>query len=117
MKDVAEQVADLARKADASATIGLPDDRQINVAVEIAAQQETQFKNALGNLPGAHIPAVSPNEKRNPRFIQEKPDYPCRAQRFRKIIRAPWRRRHDRGHLCPAGGEPRFYSRNRGTNE
>jgi hypothetical protein len=66
MQHVAEQVADLARKADASATIGLPDDKQVNVAVEISAEKEALFRNALGTLPGAHIPPASPNENATP---------------------------------------------------
>lgn len=66
MKNVAEQVADLARKANASATIGLPDDKQIDVAVEISAEKEGVFKTALGALPGAHIPSASPNEVNTP---------------------------------------------------
>lgn len=66
MKHVAEEVADLARKADASATIGLPDDKQVNVAVEISAEKEAAFKNALSKLPGAHILPTSPNEGATP---------------------------------------------------
>jgi hypothetical protein len=66
MKTVAENVADLARKADASATIGLPDDKQVNVAIDIAAEKEPQFRETLGALPGAHIPAESPNENGTP---------------------------------------------------
>ncbi len=62
MKSVAETVADLARKADASATVGLPDDKQINVAVEIFARKEALFRNALGALPGAHISPAPPND-------------------------------------------------------
>jgi hypothetical protein len=66
MKTVAENVADLARRADASATIGLPDDKQVNVAIDIAAEKEPRFREALGALPGAHIPAASPNENGTP---------------------------------------------------
>jgi hypothetical protein len=62
MKETAEQVADVARKASASATIGLPDEKQINVAVEIATEKEMPFRTALGALPGAHISPASPNE-------------------------------------------------------
>jgi hypothetical protein len=62
MKNVAEQVADLARKSDASATIGLPDDKQVNVAVEISAEKEGPFRTAVGALPGAQIPSTQPNE-------------------------------------------------------
>lgn len=66
MKALAEQVAALAGKADGSATIGLPDDKQINVAVEISAEKEGLFKTALGALPGAHIPLAPPNEGGTP---------------------------------------------------
>jgi hypothetical protein len=66
MTNVAEQVADLARKANASATIGLPDDKQVNVAVEIPAEKEPQFRAALGALPGAHITSPPPNEDKTP---------------------------------------------------
>jgi len=66
MKNVAGQVADLARQTDGSATIGLPDDKQINVAVEISAEKEAAFRNALSALPGAHVPAASPNDTAAP---------------------------------------------------
>lgn len=66
MTKVAKQVADLARKADASATIGLPDDKQINVAVDVSAEKEGLFRTALAALPGAHIPSPSPNEDKTP---------------------------------------------------
>jgi hypothetical protein len=66
MKNVAEQVAALARKADASATVGLPDDNQINVAVEIPGEKEGLFRTALSALPGTHIPLASPNDGGTP---------------------------------------------------
>jgi hypothetical protein len=66
MMKVAEDVADLARKAGASATIGLPDDKQINVAVEISANQEMRFRSALAGFPGAKIPPATPNDSPPP---------------------------------------------------
>jgi anti-sigma factor RsiW len=66
MKNVAEQVAELARKAGADATVALPDEKQINVAVEIPANKEAMLRNELGALPGARIAPAPPNDDQTP---------------------------------------------------
>lgn len=62
LMQMSDQVTAIAKKTGGAPRLGLPDEQQVDVLIDIPAAKEAALRQAMASLPGATVPTPTPNE-------------------------------------------------------